>query len=198
MLQVQHAVADFLGTTLIPELGTDVATGTTSHVHLGLIAVAALRALPDELAVVFHDLDLTIVATHLAVIALGVELSVHDVLVDELHYAHDSGEVVLHVRNLDVGDGAARRELLELALELELGKGVNLLADVHVVAVRDVAVVGNSLDLAEALLETLGELIGGRFKRLSTIFSSVFTTEAALSQPGISPGRYPTRHQAFR
>ena len=124
-----------------------------------------MRALPDQLAVVLHDLDLAVVATHLAVVRLGVELGVHDVVVDELHDADDGLEVVLHVGDLDVGDGAAGGETLELALELELGEGVDLLAHVHVVGVRDVAMVGDALDHPEALLQALGELVRGGLER---------------------------------
>jgi hypothetical protein len=61
--------------------------------------------------------------------------------------------------HLDVGDGATGGQALELALELELGEGVDLLAHVHVVAVRDVAVVGDARDDAEAALQGLGELV---------------------------------------
>ena len=42
VLEMQHAVADLLGSTLVPELGTDVAARTTSDVHLLLVAVAAV------------------------------------------------------------------------------------------------------------------------------------------------------------
>ena len=128
---MQHAVADLLGSTLVPELGTDVAARTTSDVHFLLVAVAAVGALPHQLAIVLNNLDLAIVAAHLAVVALGVELGVHDVVVDVLHHANDSLEVVLHVGNLDVGDSTARRKLLEHALELELVECVDLLGHVE-------------------------------------------------------------------
>ena len=68
-LQVQDAVADLLGAALVPELGSDVSAGTARHVELLLVAVAALRALPHELAVVLDDLDLAVVAAFLAVVA---------------------------------------------------------------------------------------------------------------------------------
>lgn len=70
---MQHAVADLLGSTLVPELGTDVAARATGDIHLLLVAVAAAGALPHQLAVILDNLDLAIVAAHLAVVALGVE-----------------------------------------------------------------------------------------------------------------------------
>ena len=71
---MQHAVADLLGSTLVPELGTDVAARTTGDIHLLLVAVAAVGALPHQLTVVLDNLDLAIVAAHLAVVALARSL----------------------------------------------------------------------------------------------------------------------------
>ena len=89
VLQMQHAVLDFGGAALVPELGADVAAGAAGNVQLVLVAVAALGALPHQLAVVLHDLDLAIIAAHLTVVGLGVQLGIHDVVVDELQHAHD-------------------------------------------------------------------------------------------------------------
>ena len=85
---MQYSLLDFLGTSLIPELGSDVTAGTASHAHLILIAVAAVRALPDELAasLFIHNLDLPIVSALHTVIALGIEFGVHNVLINVLHY----------------------------------------------------------------------------------------------------------------
>ena len=55
--------------------------------------------------------------------------------------------------------------MLELGLELQLLESVNGLGDVDVVAVGDVALVGDTLDDAEALLQALGKLVGGRLQR---------------------------------
>ena len=163
---MQHALLDLLRAALVPELGADVAAGTAGDVELRLVGVAALRALPDELAaLVLDDLDLAVEAAHLAVVALGVELGVHDVVVDELHDREDRRQVVLHVRHLDVGDRASGRELLELRLERELGERVDLLRHVDVVGVGDVVLVRDSLHDAEALLQALGELVGRRLER---------------------------------
>ena len=94
---MQHAVLDLLGAALIPELGADITAVAAGNVQLVLVAVAALGALPHQLAVILHDLDLAVVAAALAVIRLGVQLGVHDVVVDELQHAHDRLEVVLHI-----------------------------------------------------------------------------------------------------
>ena len=158
---MQDAFLDLLGTALVPELAADVAAGAAGNIELGLVGVAALRALPDELAaLVLDDLDLTIVAADLAVVGLRVQLGVHDVVVDVLHDGEHGGNVVLHVRHLYVADRAAGRELLELRLDLELLERVYRLRHMDVVGVRDVVLVRHALHDAEALLEALGELVG--------------------------------------
>ena len=163
---VQHALLDLLRAALVPVLGADVAAGAARDVHLVLVRVAAVRALPDELAVVvLHHLDLAVEAAHLAVVALRVQLGVHDVVVDELHDGDDGGDVVLHVRHLHVGDRASGRELLELRLKGELVERVDRLGHVHVVGVRDVVLVRHALHDAEALLQALREAVGGGLER---------------------------------
>ena len=64
---MQHAVLDLLGAALIPELGADITAGAAGNVQLVLVAVAALGALPHQLAVILHDLDLAVVAAALAI-----------------------------------------------------------------------------------------------------------------------------------
>ena len=113
---MQHAVLDLGGAALVPELGADVAAGAAGNVQLVLVTVVALGALPNQLAVLLHDADLAVVAAHLAVVALGVQLGVHDVLVDELHHLDDSLKVILHVGHFHVAEGTARGQALELAL----------------------------------------------------------------------------------
>ena len=162
---MQHAVLDLGGAALVPELGADVAAGAAGNVQLVLVAVVALGALPNQLAVLLHDADLAVVAAHLAVVALGVQFSVHDVLVDELHHLDDSLKVILHVGHFHVADGTARGQALELALELQLGESVDRLGHMDVVGVGDIVAVGDTGHQAEALLQALGKLVGGGLQR---------------------------------
>ena len=71
-LQVQNPILDLLGASLVPELGADVAAGSSGHVHLVLVGVAALGADPYQLAVVLLDLDLAVVAADLTVVGFCV------------------------------------------------------------------------------------------------------------------------------
>ena len=116
-LQMQYSILDLGGSALVPELGADIAAGAAGNVQLVLVAVMALGALPDQLAVLRHNLNFTVVAADLAVVALGVQFGIHDVLVDELHDLDDGFEVILHIGYFHVADGTARGQLLELALE---------------------------------------------------------------------------------
>ena len=105
---MKYSFLDLLGPALVPELCSDVSACSAGYVHLVLIAVSAVGAFPDELAVlVVYDLDLSVVSAYLAVIALGVELCVHDVIVDVLHYRNDCLDIVLKVGHLDIADSAA-------------------------------------------------------------------------------------------
>lgn len=155
------AFFDFLRSALVPVVQTDVAAGAAGDVHFVLVGVAAVRTAPNQLAMLILDnLNLLVPATALAVIGLCVEFGVHDVVIDVLQHGHDGRNVVGQVGNLDVADGAARRELLELCLELQLGEGVNFLSHMDMVAVGNVTLVCDAFNDAEALLEALGKLVG--------------------------------------
>ncbi len=162
---MQHSVLDLGSSALVPELGADVAAGAAGDVQLVLVAVVALGAFPDQLAVLGHDLDLAVVAADLAVVTLGVQLGVHDVLVDELHDLDNGLEVVLHVGHLHIADGTARGELLEVALELQLREGVDLLGHVDMVGVRDIIAVRDARHKPKTLLQALGKLVGRGLQR---------------------------------
>ena len=88
-------------------------------------------------------------------------------VVDELHDAEDSLDVVLHVRNLNVRDSSTWGKTLELRLKLKLLECVNLFCNVDVVAVSDVALVGNAWDNTKAALKCLSKLVGSGLKRSS-------------------------------
>lgn len=124
---MQNAISYFFGAALIPELRSNISAGTASNIQLGLIAVAALGALPNELAIVFNNANFSVEAALLAVVAFRVELCVHDIFVDELKHTRYRLKIVLHVRNLNVGDGTTGRKLLEGTFELKFGKGVDFL-----------------------------------------------------------------------
>ena len=104
---MKHAVTDLLRAALIPELGADITAGTSCDMKETLIAVAALGAFPDELPIVLNDLDLTVITAVAAIIRLGIQLSVHNVVVNKLKHAHDRFKVILDIGNLNIADRAA-------------------------------------------------------------------------------------------
>ena len=111
---MKHSVFDLLCTSLIPELSTDISAGSSCNKKLILVTVAAVRAFPDQLAgIIGNDLDLTIVSTVFAVVTLGIQLSIHDVLIDKLHHRQNSWNVGLQIWYFHITDGSARRKLLE-------------------------------------------------------------------------------------
>ena len=64
---MKYAVFDLLRPALIPELCSDVTTGSSGNKQVVLVTVATVRALPDKLAVlVGHDLNLAVITADLA------------------------------------------------------------------------------------------------------------------------------------
>ena len=104
---MKYSFLDLLGSALVPILRADVAAGSSCNIHLGLITVAALRTLPDQLAVILGDADLTVKAADLAVVRLGVKLGIHNVVVNKLHNLQHGRNIVLHIGNLNVRDATA-------------------------------------------------------------------------------------------
>lgn len=117
-LQMQDSLLDLLRPALVPEIGADVAAGASGHIHLVLLSVAAIRALPYQFPViVVHDLYFSRVSTDLAVIALRIQLRIHDIFVDKLHHGQNRIYIVAHVRHLHIGDRPSRRKLLKIGFK---------------------------------------------------------------------------------
>ena len=77
---MKHTIADFFGAALVPELGSNIAQVRRATLSFSWSLVAAMRTFPHELAIVFDNLDFAIKAAHLTVIALGIQLGIHDVV----------------------------------------------------------------------------------------------------------------------
>ena len=106
---MKYSVLYFLGTSLIPELCSDISAGTSCHKEGVLVAVATVRTLPDQFAVIVCNyLDLSVLAALFTVVALGVELGVENVVVYESHNFQNCINIVLKVRHLNVDYGTAR------------------------------------------------------------------------------------------
>ena len=106
---MKNAVLNLLCSSLIPELGSDITAGTTGNTHLGLIPVSTVGAFPYQFAVlILNDPNLSIVAADLTVITLGVQLRIHDILIDVLHNRKYRRNILLHVGNLHIRDGSTR------------------------------------------------------------------------------------------
>ena len=118
--QVDVPFLDFLRPTLVPVIQTDVAAGSTSNIHFALVCVAAVGTAPNQLAMLILDnLNFLIPTTALAVVGLGVELGVHDVVVDVPQHGHDRRDVVGEVGNLDVTDSAGKYPRVELLWNMQ-------------------------------------------------------------------------------
>ena len=150
---MQYPILNLLCSPLIPELGTDVTAGSSCHGKQVLVCISAVRTAPLKLSVtVFYNLNLSVIAAGTAIVGLGIQLRIHDVLVDKLHEAQYRRNIVLEIRHLYIADSASRGELLEVRLKGKLRERVNLLRNVHMIGIRDVILVRDSGNLPETLL----------------------------------------------
>ena len=117
---MQNSFFNFLCSALIPELRADVSAGSAGNIHFILIGIAAIRAFPNQLAVVILAyFDLAVIPASLAVIALCIKLGVHYIIVNKLHNRNNRVDIVLQIRYFHVADRAARGKLLELGFEFQ-------------------------------------------------------------------------------
>ena len=77
---MKHAGLDLLGLADIPEVLAKVSTGAARDVHALLILVVTSGAFPFVVGV---DDDFTVKSANVAVVALGVELGILDIVVNK-------------------------------------------------------------------------------------------------------------------
>jgi hypothetical protein len=70
---MQYSILNLLGSALVPELGADIAAGSSGNRQLLLILISAVGATPLELSVaVLHNLNLSVITAGTAIVGLGV------------------------------------------------------------------------------------------------------------------------------
>ena len=127
-----------------------------------MILIMAGRAFPF---VVIVNGDFAIKATDMAIVGLRVELSILDIVINEFNNLFQGLQIMTHIRNLYIGNSAAGGNVLELAFKFKFAEGINLLAHVNVVGVGIIALVGNVLNRAEALLVNACKAVAQAFCR---------------------------------
>ena len=136
---MKDTLFDLLCSSLIPELGSDITTGSARYTHHILVTVATVRALPYQFSVfVFYDLDFAGISTFHTVIALGIEFCIHDVVIDILHDGKYCIDIVLHVWHFHIADRSSRRQLLELGFKFQFVKGIDVFGHMYMIAVCNV------------------------------------------------------------
>ena len=71
--QMQYSILNLLGSALVPELGADIAAGSSGNRQLILILISAVGATPLELSVtVLHNLNLSVITAGTAIVGLAV------------------------------------------------------------------------------------------------------------------------------
>ena len=159
---MEDAVLNFLRPPFVPEIFTQIAAGTADDGQFVAVFIMAARTFP--FVVVVED-DFTVKATFMAVIELGIEFAVRDVVVDVLDHGQDSRDIMGHVGDFSIADAAACRFIFKIGFKGELIEDVDRFADIDVVAVGVIALVGDIGNGAEAGLVDLAEEIGQVFCR---------------------------------
>ena len=120
---MKYTLFYLLCSALIPELGADISTGSSCDIHLILVGIAAIRALPYKFAAfIFDDFYLTIITTALAVITFSVKFGIHNIVVNIFDYFKYGINVVFKVWNFNIAYCSTRREFLEPASNFNLSK----------------------------------------------------------------------------
>ncbi len=164
--QVQDPILNLLCAALIPILRTNIAAGSACYVHLTLIRIPALRTHPNQLSIrILPDFNFAVKAANLTIVALGIQLGVHDVIINKLHDLQNRVDIVLHIRHFHIADGTAGAELLKFRLKCQLGKRVNLLANMDMIRIGDIILIRDPRNHPKALLQATGKLIGGGLQR---------------------------------
>ena len=159
---MEDAVLDFLRPPFVPEIFTQIATGPADDRQFVAVFIMAARTFP--FVVVVED-DFAIETTFMAVIELGIEFAICDVVVDVLDHGQDSRDIVGHVGNFSIADAAACRFVFKVRFKRELIEDVDRFADVDMVTVSVIAFVGDVRNGAEAGLVDFAEEIGQVFCR---------------------------------
>ena len=116
---MQHTFLNLLSSSLVPELGPDVTAGPPGHTHGILVMIFAIWAFPNQFAaLICHDLHFPIITASAAVIAFRIQLRIHNILINMLHYRKYRRNVIFHIRNFHIADSPAGRKGLKLALKI--------------------------------------------------------------------------------
>lgn len=137
---MKNSCLDLLGLAGIPEVLSQITAGSSGDIHFRMIFVVTLRALPFHIII---DHDLTVIATDVAIIGFGVELTVLDIIVNKTDDFLDGFHIIGQVRYFHVRDSSAQRLILELTLDLELGESVDLLPNIHMIGICVISLIGD-------------------------------------------------------
>ena len=113
---MQHARIDLLRLAHIPEILPEITAGAARHIHLCMVFIPALRALPRQ---IFVNLYLPVKTAYMAVIRLCVKLRILYIIIYEFYNFFQRLKIMAHIRDFHIGDSTARGNYLELALKLK-------------------------------------------------------------------------------
>ena len=134
------------------------------YVHLVMVFIAALRALPFQ--IVIND-NFSIKTADMTVIGFCIKLGILNIIVNEFYQFFQSFQVMTHVWNLHVGNSAASRNLLELAFKLKLAESIDFFTDIYMIRVCIVSLISYIFNNTETFHIDSCKTIAERFSRCS-------------------------------
>ena len=97
---MKDPVLDLLRAALIPELSSDISTGSSCNIHLILITVTTIRTFPYKLSIIIsYNLYLSCIAAYLTIIAFCIKLCIHNIVIYELHNRKNCWYIIIHIWN---------------------------------------------------------------------------------------------------
>ena len=152
-IYMQYTVSELVHASLVALVFARITANASEDVHFCHICVAALRASPRKfLAGILHEFYHAVIAALMAVISFDIKFCVHNGVVHVLYIGHDSRDVVLHVRQLDVRDGSSGGKLLELGFFFQFGEPVCFFGYMLVIRISNIVLISYTWDNSKLFL----------------------------------------------
>ena len=116
----------------------------------------ALRAFPF---IIFIYFNFTIKATNLAIVRLGIEFSILNMLIDILDNFTNCFQVILKIGNLHITNMPTRSNRLELSFKVKLIKSINILSRSYMIGIGIPTLISDMFNIAKMLFIILSSLL---------------------------------------
>ncbi len=157
---MQHSLWNLFRLPYIPKILSQIPASSSRYGHFLLIFIVALWAFSF---ITIVDNDLSIKSTFVAVVRLGIKLSIHDIIIHKSDQTLEGSQIFLHIWHLNIGNRTSWRNTLKLRFKGKFGYGINLFSHINMVRIGLITLVGHIFDLSESFLVNLREAVAKTF-----------------------------------